>query len=239
MDDHSSLRIGIPRRRNLLSHVVGHLGGRIVRGEISPGDLLPSEAQLGRDLRVSRTVVREAVKSLAAKGLLESRTRTGARVLPPTHWNLLDYDVLTWRYAAMPRVEFVRELFEIRLLIEPAAAELAAARATRVQLAEIEVALQSMELADRAGEDALEADLAFHRAVLAGSGNVLLLQLGALVAVGLLMSFSISRETFKPFLKMHRHVYEAVARRDGAKARKTMQELIVRTRRFLERAERH
>ena len=92
---------------------------------------LPNEAELGRELGASRTVVREAVKSLASKGLIEPRTRVGTKVLPSTQWNLLDLDVLGWRYGAMPPMQFFRELSEIRRMIEPEAAALAAERATR------------------------------------------------------------------------------------------------------------
>jgi hypothetical protein len=101
--DPSVLLGGAGRKRNLYSHVVQALGIRIVRGELGAGEPFPSEAELGREFGASRSVIREAVKSLAARGLLESRTRTGIRVLPSMHWNLLDVDVLTWRYEAMPR----------------------------------------------------------------------------------------------------------------------------------------
>ena len=104
------------------------LGSRIVRGDVKPGDTLPNEADLGREFGASRTVVREAVKSLASKGLIDPRTRVGTKVLPSTQWNLLDLDVLGWRYAAMPPMQFFREMSEIRRMIEPEAAALAAER---------------------------------------------------------------------------------------------------------------
>ena len=129
---------GANRKRNLFAHVVEALGSRIVRGDLQPGDPFPNEADLGREFGASRSVIREAVKSLAAKGLLESRTRTGIRVLPPGQWNLLDLDVLGWRYAAMPPRAFFRELFEIRRVIEPEASALAAERATAEEIAAIE-----------------------------------------------------------------------------------------------------
>src|SRR5712692_8651261 len=90
------------RKRNLFAHVVEELGVRIMRGDLQPALPFPKEADLGQEFDVSRSVIREAVKSLAAKGLVESRTGTGIRVLPPIHWNLLDVSVLGWRYATMP-----------------------------------------------------------------------------------------------------------------------------------------
>jgi GntR family transcriptional regulator, galactonate operon transcriptional repressor len=129
-----SLLGGGSRKRNLFAHVADELGSRIVRGEIQPGGAFPIEAELGEEFSASRSVIREAVKSLAAKGLLESRTRTGIRVLPPERWNLFDLDVLEWRYMSMPPEAFFRELFEIRRMIEPEAAALAAERGTGPKL---------------------------------------------------------------------------------------------------------
>src|SRR4029079_5767613 len=122
----TQIGIGRTRKRNLFAHVVEELGIRIVRGILKPNEAFPHEADLGREFGGSRSVIREAVKSLAAKGLIESRTRTGIRVLAPMHWNLLDVEVLAWRYSVMPQAQFYIELFEIRQMIEPEAAALAA-----------------------------------------------------------------------------------------------------------------
>ena len=124
--DTSALRGRSSRKRNLFTHVVEELGSRIVRGEFGPSGALPNESVLSQEFGASRSVIREAVKSLAAKGLIESRTRTGIRILSPIHWNLLDPEVLDWRYSAMRPADFFREIFEVRGMIEPQAAELAA-----------------------------------------------------------------------------------------------------------------
>jgi DNA-binding FadR family transcriptional regulator len=97
--DPSFLPTGPRRKRSLFAHVIEELGSRVVRGQYRPGDTLPNEADLGRELGAGRSGLREAAKALAA----EPRTRTGARVLAPEHWSLLDLDGLGWRYAAMPR----------------------------------------------------------------------------------------------------------------------------------------
>jgi DNA-binding FadR family transcriptional regulator len=228
------LRAGRARSRTLVAQLVAELGSRIVSGALRPDDTLPIEADLGRALGASRTVVREAVKSLAAKGLLEPRTRTGTRVLAPAHWNLLDPDLLEWRYAAMPRAQFFRELFELRSMIEPAAAALAARRASAAQTAAIAAAYTEMEATDPHSASAIEADLCFHRAILAASGNELLLAMAALISAGLAVSFRISSDSYRIGLPMHRRVLDAIRERRPEKAREAMQRLLASTQEFLE-----
>jgi DNA-binding FadR family transcriptional regulator len=229
------LRAGPVRKRNLFAHVVEELGSRIVHGELKPGEPFPNEADLGHEFGASRSVIREAVKSLAAKGLLESRTRTGIRVLAPIHWNLLDVEVLGWRYRAMPPLQFFRELFEIRWMIEPQAVALAAERATAEDLAEIRQAYADMAAADPAGDTAIDADLRFHRGILAAGHNDLLLQMGNLIGVGLLISYRISSDTFTVFLPQHKAVLDAIADRRPSEGRRAMERLLAETRAFLER----
>src|SRR5438034_2683712 len=128
--------------QSLHGRIVHAIGRRILSGDLRPGDLLPAEPDLG----ASRTVVREAVKVLAAKGLVESRPKTGTRVRPRDAWNLLDPDVLTWQQdGAAASEELLRKLTEVRRIIEPAAAELAAARADAADIAALERALEAME----------------------------------------------------------------------------------------------
>jgi DNA-binding FadR family transcriptional regulator len=232
--DSFALRGGASRKRNLFTHVVEELGGRIVRGAFKPGATLPNEAELGQEFGASRSVIREAVKSLAAKGLIESRTRTGISVLTPIHWNLLDPDVLGWRYAAMRPADFFRELFEIRAMIEPQAAALAAERATKPDIEEIVAAYAAMEAAHEPEHAAIQADLRFHRAVLAAGHNDLLLQMGNLIGVGLLVSYRLSSDSFTVFLPLHRQVLDAIAARRPEAARQAMARLLSDTHRFLD-----
>jgi GntR family transcriptional regulator, galactonate operon transcriptional repressor len=223
------------RKRNLFAQTVDLLGGRIVGGAYKPGDTLPNEAELCRELGASRSVVREAVKSLASKGLLESRTRIGTRVLPPAHWNLLDTDVLGWRYTSMPRTQFFRELFEIRRMIEPQAAALAAERASESDIDAIAQAYRAMQAAEHDSDAAIDADICFHRAILAAGHNDLLLQMGALISAGLLVSFRIRSESFDAVLPQHGRVLDAIRRRSVEVSRAEMDRLITDTRDFLER----
>lgn len=228
-----SFAIRPPRRRNLFAQVVEELGVRIVRGDLTPETAFPKEADLEGEFGVSRSVIREAVKTLAAKGLLESKTRTGIRVLPAIHWNLLDAEALSWRYSAMPPSQFFAELFEVRLMIEPDAAALAAERATAADLTEIAAAFDAMTAASQADVSGIEADLRFHRGILAASRNPLLLQMGNLIGVGLLISHRFSRESFVIFLPKHRAVMEAIAARDPERARAAMRHLLTETRTYL------
>lgn len=230
----SSLLLGKGKKRSLFAHVVEEIGTRIVRGDLKPGDPFPNEADLGREFEASRSVIREAVKSLAAKGLLESRTRTGIRVLPPMNWNLLDVSVLTWRYASMPPKQFFVELFEIRSMIEPRAAQLAATRATDEEIDVIGAAIAAMENAKPSGDEAIEADLSFHRAILSAAQNDLLLQMGNLIGVGLLTSYRISSEPYSLMLARHEDVYAAIRDRDPIRARQTMELLLRGTQEFLD-----
>lgn len=224
------------RKQNRFANVVESLGSRIVRGELRPGDPFPNEADLGREFGASRSVIREAVKSLAARGLLESRTRTGIRVLPASHWNLLDLDVLGWRYGAMEPRDFFRELFEIRRVIEPEASALAAERASAEEITAIERAYAVMAAAEAGSttEAAIMADLDFHRAILSAAHNDLLLEMGKLIGVGLLVSYDLSTSHYTLFLGRHEDVLVAIRKRRPDAARRMMQRLLEETRGYLD-----
>jgi GntR family transcriptional regulator, galactonate operon transcriptional repressor len=226
--------LGASRKRNLFAHVADELGGRIVRGDIKPGEPFPIEAELSEEFGASRSVIREAVKSLAAKGLLESRTRTGIRVLPSERWNLFDLDVLEWRYTHMPPDAFFRELFEIRRMIEPEAAALAAERGTASEVKAIGDAFAAMEVSQSTTDNAIQADLAFHRSILNAAHNALLQQMGSLIGVGLLVSYRNSIDPYEVFLGNHRDVLASIRSRKPEAARKAMDALLTGTRDYLE-----
>ncbi|MEU3681525.1 FadR/GntR family transcriptional regulator [Streptomyces sp. NPDC030592] len=198
--------------------VVDELGRRVVGGVWNPGDPLPVEDALAAELGVSRGVVREAVKALMAKGMLRVRPRTGTRVLPPEHWNHLDRDVLRWKQDG-DAASLLRDTGELRLIVEPKAARLAAHRAGADDLRVLRESLAAMEAAAAApGRSGyVEADLAFHRALLAASGNRLLGSLGRAVEIALEHSFLISTQTpgaVEASLPGHRAIVRAVEARD-------------------------
>src|SRR2546426_2682420 len=179
-------------RRGLHGALVHNIGVQILAGELEPGDPLPEE-QLSKTFEVSRTVLREVIKVLAAKGLVESRPKTGTRVRPRHEWNILDPDVLAWQREGAPPAAFLRKLTEVRGVVEPAAAELAGERASGRERAAIEEAYRDMAsaLAGREADyDAFDlADMRFHRAILQACHNDLLEQMSGVVFRALLISF--------------------------------------------------
>jgi DNA-binding FadR family transcriptional regulator len=220
--------------------VVEWLGRRIVSGELSHGSQLPNEADLAAQLRVSRGGVREAVKALAAKGLVEPRPRLGTRVLPRNEWNLMDREVISW-HGRVGATEFLDDLLELRLMVEPGAAQLAAERATDEQLAVLESAYTGMaEHAPRLPEQEhafVQADLTFHLTLLQASGNQLIEQLGRLLETSLrhgLASSSHAPGGVSATLPLHRAVLLAVRGRRGAQAARSMRKLIETTQRLVE-----
>ncbi|WUB41451.1 FadR family transcriptional regulator [Streptomyces sp. NBC_00588] len=202
--------------------VVDELGRRIVGGVWDPGHALPVEDLLAADIGVSRGALREAVKALVAKGMLRVRPRTGTRVLPPEHWNHLDRDVLRWKQAG-DAAALLRDTGELRRIVEPEAARLAAVRAHPDDVRALYDALAAMEAAaaqpDRSGY--IEADIAFHRALLDAGGNRLLGSLGRAIEIALGHSFVVSTQTpgaVEASLPGHRAIVEAVAAGDPAAA---------------------
>src|SRR5262249_42971176 len=129
-------------RRSLHGQVAHDIGRRILGGLVKPGELLPSETELSQQLGVSRTALREAIKVLAGKGLIESRPKTGTRVRPRESWNFLDPDVLTWAFDGNAAEHYIDELYELRRVIEPAAAAFAAERASVADIARMEAAFE-------------------------------------------------------------------------------------------------
>jgi DNA-binding FadR family transcriptional regulator len=214
--------------RSLHGHVVRELGRRIVTGELRPGEVLPREDVLAESMDVSRTALREALKVLSAKGLIEARPKIGTRVRKTELWNQLDADVLSWRCASMPTDDFIEKLVEMREIIEPAAAAAAARKRTAAQLAAIDSAFHQME-ASRNSDEWAVADLSFHDAVLQATGNELMVSLFSVVESALGMFFVLSAQTagdFRYSLPHHQKVLDAIRRQQPEVARKAMQNMI-------------
>ena len=210
---------------SLHAAAVEEIGTWIVQGRFQPGETLPNADDSKDMLGVSRSVLREAIKILAGKGLVESRPKTGTRVRPRSDWNFLDPDVLSWRYSGTIDPEDVKALFELRRAIEPMAGALAAQRATPRQIAELEAALAGMEEASDDGERFADPDLVFHQTILRMTGNELIGSLAALIETALVMSFRLSNDNpggQGPSLPLHRKVAEAIAARDSEGARQAL-----------------
>lgn len=224
--------------RNLHGQVVNELGRRVVGGMYAAGALLPNEDHLCIELAVSRTALREAIKVLAAKGLLEPRPRIGTRVRVTEQWNLLDPDILAWRCATSADAEFLQHLTELREILEPSAAALAATSHSAGQLADISRALDAMQDANQIS-DWVKADLAFHTAILKATNNPLLMPLAAIIGSALESLLAVSARTsenFKQALPDHQKVFEAIRSRDAQSALHRMAGLLSDTRFLMKRA---
>lgn len=216
-------------RRARHSRIAHELGRRIVGGVYAPGALLPSDRSISEELDVSRTALREAFKVLTAKGLIESRQKVGTRVMDRKDWNMLDPDVLGWCFAVKPSAEFLQSLFEMRRVVEPAAAAMTAERRTDEQLAEIEAAYHSMERAAPDMDEMLTTDLRFHLSILNSTGNDFMVTLGMMIETALISSFSLSSSipsAFADALEGHKAIYLGIRNRDPKRARFEMETLL-------------
>jgi GntR family galactonate operon transcriptional repressor len=207
---------------------------------MTPGATLPEEMALSAQFGVSRTVVREAIKVLASKGLVESRPKVGTRVHSRRHWNLLDPDVLAWRYEAGPDEEFLKDIIEVRGFIEPPAAALAAERATADEVAGILARCDQMEVAaPDDGDDYIDADMAFHTSILDACHNDLLAQLSDTITMALRVSRRLTvsvRGSSVAAMPAHRAVACGIHDHDPRAAEGAMRELLRVTAEDIERA---
>jgi DNA-binding FadR family transcriptional regulator len=226
------------RMGTLTQQVAQELGQRVVGGHYLPGDALPSEADLSAELRVSRTVVREALKVLAAKGLIRSRPRVGPVVQPRHVWERLDSDVLAWSTQDGDQLKtFLNQLTEVRRIVEPDAARLAATRATSDELEHIAATFAAMEDAVADPGAFLTHDLAFHEAMIRASHNDLLVGLLLTLRKGLVASREVSTGTLRQdtpdtaharatALALHRAILDALSVHDGQRAHEAMVHLL-------------
>jgi DNA-binding FadR family transcriptional regulator len=218
-----------PLGRRIHGSIAHDLGVAIVTGQYKPGDTLPGEIEFSEQLKVSRSAYREAVRILAAKGLVESRPKAGTRVSDRDRWNLLDPDVLAWAFEGEPSDSFIRDLFELRMIVEPAAAELASRRREGEDLARMGHALEEMArhgLATAAGQ---AADQLFHHSLLKATRNAPLISLSSSIeaAVGWTTIFKQRRRKLpRDPMPDHRALFNAVADGDAEAARTAMTELL-------------
>jgi DNA-binding FadR family transcriptional regulator len=201
--------------------VADQLGLAIVRGDIAPGQALPPELQLCEMLGVSRTAMREAVRGLAAKGLIDSRPKRGTLVRDPAHWNHLDPDVLRWRVEVTDTESYLKKMFDLRRATEPAAAALAAVEADADDHQRLSAAFQAMVDAGDDNERWVEADLAFHKSIYLATHNEFFWPIGQLFSFGLRPMFAIAaRGSHRPrAIVEHGDVLRAIVDRDPERAR--------------------
>jgi DNA-binding FadR family transcriptional regulator len=216
--------------RNLTHQLTHQLGAAIVQGQYAIDKSFPTEAELSQQFNISRSVTREAVKMLTAKGLIASRPRQGIRVMPSSHWNMFDADVLGWTLNARPSLELLREFTQLRMAIEPEAAVLAAENnQDSAKIKAIGDALARMKRADEGHDDPLAADIEFHCAILAAGNNRFFFQLREFIQVALRVSIA-STNQLKGVLTAdyddHKRIYDAICAGDHESASKAVKELL-------------
>ncbi|HUS55804.1 MAG TPA: FadR/GntR family transcriptional regulator [Thermohalobaculum sp.] len=214
---------------SLSTQVAREIGKRVVSGAYPPGHLVEDENALAERYQVSRSVIRDAVKILVGKGLLEVRRGIGTRVRPRAKWGLLDDDVMAWSQSAPPSAELLHQLMDFRQIFEPKAARLAAERGTDEDHALIKAAIERMEVEKGSAEDFVIADAMFHRSILRATMNEFLMALEGVIFSALLSSIRLTNKDPRDnegSIPYHREVYEAIAARDGEIAERVMENLL-------------
>lgn len=213
--------------RNLTYGLLDTIGRAIVTGRFESAGF-PTEAELAKQHGVSRSVTREAVKMLTAKGLLSARPRQGTTVQPTSSWNLFDTDVLSWMLERKLSIELLRQFNELRVSVEPEGAALAARVAGEEDIARIDAGLARMQAAERGLDDPLDADIAFHVAILRASRNPFYIQLRDVVSTALRTSirFTNHMKGRTADVAEHAKVRDAIVARDSEAARIAMRTII-------------
>lgn len=231
----NTLQRGISRAlppKGFHGHVMGDLGRGIIRGEFPEHSILPRDAELQERYGVSRTVLREALKTLAAKGLIQPKAKIGTRVLARSGWNLFDPDILQWHAdTGAVNAEFLFSLQEMRLALEPEAAALAARRRNDRQVADLYRWIERMGAAGVTGEEFVQSDLRLHIAIADASGNPFMRAVSSLIEVALAATFTVSSpipntERHRANVARHRQIVEGIEKRDPDAARAAMRRVI-------------
>jgi DNA-binding FadR family transcriptional regulator len=211
--------------------VVEALGLAIVGGELAQGSLLPSDTELTARFEVSRTVVREALKTLAAKGMVQAKARVGTRVQNREDWNLFDPSVLVWHARTGFSTDFLLHLGEMRLALEPAGAALAAQRRSAAQLADMRQWMARLGRPEISPAEFVQADLGLHLSVARAAGNPFLLSVSTLIEVALIAMLTASSPAEHPrrladSVAQHRAIVDAIEARDGPAASAAMRAVV-------------
>lgn len=211
--------------RNLSEQVAEQIGTRILNGTYLPGRTLPEEPSLCTEFGVSRTVIREAVRMLVSKGMLEVRPRIGTRVLEPRDWQLLDRAVLQWQQGIKIDGQQLTDLIELRRSVEPNAASFAAERRSDADLQSIGYALGKMELTVGMNDEYAVADAHFHIAILRAAKNRYFDALESAIFTGLLLSIRVTNPDEvrnRKSLPLHKDIADAISARDSVAAHQAM-----------------
>ncbi|MCW1919514.1 FadR family transcriptional regulator [Rhodobacter sp. KR11] len=228
------------RRPRVMPDVVRALAGDILSGRFAPGVMLPREPDLCAAYGVSRTVIREALKKLDAKGLIVTRSRVGTMVADPELWNILDPQIIEWHPQGALDQRLFDAILETRLGIEPLVAELAAKRASLTELAQIEEAWAGMQAAGGDVQAFTRHDITFHRVLYTASHNPVYRQIGGLIDAALTFTMNatstLSPDERSAAIRVHRALVEALRLRDGPAARRAAEDILDLAARDLELA---
>jgi DNA-binding FadR family transcriptional regulator len=215
-------------RRSLHNDVVEEIGRKIVDGEFREGSALPTEHELAGELGVSRNVLREAIKVLKSKGLVDVRPKTGMRVRPSKDWNVLDWEVLSWQAFSKLHLPHAFNFTEFRLIVEPKASYLAAKRGTDDEIQDIRRACSELEACVGYPARVPAADITFHQSIHIASHNAILSHIGSLTAALMQVQVrltAVEPGSFERGLPLHRELTEAITARDPKKAEATSRAL--------------
>lgn len=221
---------GMSDNRTSTSGLADQIGRSIISGEYEPQSLLPAEPDMLERFGVSRTALREAYSKLTAKGLVHARPRVGTSVQPRSAWNMLDQDVLAWHLQTMAAGDLAKDLYQIRRMIEPSAAEIAATTRTPDHMAQIDAAFAAMQSNAAHPSALIEADFAFHVAILTATQNGFIGAFSALIRAAMLSTFEMSwrgAEVIKDKrLQQHGDVANAIRKGKPTLARRAMEDLL-------------
>ncbi|MDR3472725.1 MAG: FadR/GntR family transcriptional regulator [Devosia sp.] len=222
---------GASPSKSRMTKVLNDLGLAIVSGQFEQGSLLPGDAELTRRYDVSRTVVREALKSLGAKGLVQPKARVGTSVRQRAAWNLFDPEVLIWHAQIGLSADFLKHLGEMRLALEPVGAALAAQRRSAADLKDLRAWTEMMAEPEISPRDFVEADLGLHLSVARAAGNPFLLSVSTLIEVALVAMLTVSSPAEEPdrlaeSVAQHQAVIDAIEAGDARAAEAAMRVVV-------------
>jgi DNA-binding FadR family transcriptional regulator len=231
MTDKPDDRTALPPVRSRTSRVAREIGLAIVSGRYPQNTILPGVPELMQLFGVSRTVLREAMKTLAGKGLIQAKARIGTSVRDRSHWNLFDPEVLGWYAAIGFDFDFLIQLSEMRMALEPEAAAIAAERRSDEDVAEMYAHVERMGNEGVTAEGFVDADLDFHLAVARATGNPFMRSISALIEVALVAVLTVSQPVLDPprlrtSVVNHRRIVDAIAARDPGAAREAMRQVL-------------
>ncbi|TCU13065.1 FadR/GntR family transcriptional regulator [Rhizobium sullae] len=229
-------------RKTRTSHaqVVDELGKAIVAGTYPVGSILPGDVELAQRFKVSRTVLRETMKTLAAKGMVVAKARVGTRVTEKNLWNMFDSEIISWHFDHGVTEEFLLQLYDIRLAVEPFAAGLVAERANADDIATLRALALDMAEPGHTTESLALADLKFHLAIADASHNPFMRTLGSLIEAALVGMFRLStppsQNGFSTIAETHMRIVDAIVAGDVVGAHKAMEDVIIEGREHIREA---